>query len=100
MGVLGYKGKLGEGVQKFLGGAKKAVTEETGTKTEEKAKKTFKELYENAIKEKKATLEDTVRNRIHNFIHKFAHLSNIFKCIKFSFANFNELWWILLDRFI
>ncbi len=69
LGVLGYKGYLGEGIQKALGGAKKAAAEEGKEKTEEKAKeeikKSIKELYEDAIKNKKTTLE--LNGRIHNF---------------------------------
>lgn len=56
LGILGYKGHLGESIQKFLGGAKEAAKEES-KKAEEKAKeevkKTFKELYSDAIKDKK-----------------------------------------------
>lgn len=71
LGVLGYKGHLGEGVQKALGGAKKATKEEGPKKTEEKAKeevkKTFKELYNDAIKEKKESIKNEITGRTHTF---------------------------------
>lgn len=71
LGVLGHKGYLGEGIQKALGGAKKAAKEEGTKKTEEKAKedvkKTFKELYNDAIKEKKASIKNEITGRTHSF---------------------------------
>lgn len=71
LGVLGHKGYLGEGIQKALGGAKKAAKEEGTKKTEEKAKeevkKTFKDLYNDAIKEKKASIKNEITGRTHSF---------------------------------
>lgn len=66
LGILGHKGYLGEGIQKFLGGAKKAAETET-KKTEEEVKKTFQELYNDAIKNKKESIKNETTGRTHTF---------------------------------
>ncbi len=71
LGVLGHKGYLGEGIQKALGGAAKAAKEEGTKKAEEtstaEVKKSFKELYNDAIKEKKDSIKNEVTGRTHSF---------------------------------
>lgn len=71
LGVLGHKGYLGEGIQKALGGAAKAAKEEGTKKAEEittpEVKKTFKDLYNDAIKEKKESIKNEVTGKTHSF---------------------------------
>ena len=56
LGVLGYKGHLGEGIQKFLGGAKKAAQKE-GSNASDSAKKAEEAVRETATQAKKTEEE-------------------------------------------
>ena len=60
LGVLGYKGHLGEGIQKFLGGAKKAAQKE-GSNASDSAKKA-EEAVDEALREAENLEKEAKKN--------------------------------------
>lgn len=63
LAVLGRNGRLGEGIKKFLGGAKKAEKEVANSDI----KKSFKEVYDDAIKNKKESVKNEITGKMHEF---------------------------------
>lgn len=63
LAVLGRKGRLGDGIQKFLGGAKEAENKATESDT----KKKFIDLYNDAIKNKKESVKNEITGKTHEF---------------------------------